>query len=395
MNGQAPLSRAKWKMLGLWFILSYVWISAEGIPVDERRCVLCNQPASEADLAFSLTPEARAFLDRQFPGTDPTRFLTENVLCARCAALPANARSARDAIARELESYAMDLRRERLSMRIDIGRTIDSVHLTDETWEWLNVIGSAITLTQAQAGVHDANTEWFKSYDDYKWMLVSVIAKDINTLGAIFLTLRCEWAHQAAALLRTLYESLITLRYVAQDKSARSKQFLGYAVIEEYKMAESFLRWDAAHSKREHLAKMKALKEAKAAKYGAARATYTFKNRKGQERPFSNWCNRKISDMAKDTGSERLYGLVYSQTSAYVHASAWSLRAVGAFSRKGYDARRALVDTSTLVRTTMAVWFEWATFCNQQLGWTLHTEFVELRERLDVLQAALDATISG
>ena len=318
-------------------------------------------------------------------------------MCVRCAALPMNARSelARNAMTRELESYAKDLRHERLSTRIDIGRTIDSVPLTDETWEWLNLIGYAITLSQVQARTHDANTEWFKSHDDCKSILVNVIAKDINTLGAIFLTLRCEWTHQAAALLRTLCESLIPLRYIAQDKSARSKQFLGYAAVEEYKMAESFLKWDAAHSKPEHVAKMKTLKEAKTAVYNAVRVTYTVKNKKGKERPFSNWCNKSISEMAKHTGSERLYGLVYSQTSAYIHASAWSLRAVEAFSRRGYDARRALIDTSMLVRATIAVWFEWAAFCDQEIGWALHTNLTELRERLDELQEALDTGASA
>ena len=365
--------------------------------MNERRCVLCNQPASESDLAFSITPEAEALLNRQFPGADPTQLLTQSVLCARCAALPLTERSelARDAITRELESYAMDSRRERMSMRIDIGRTIDSVPLTDETWEWLNLIGYAMTLAQTQARAHDANTAWFESYDDYKRILVSVIAKDINTLGAIFMALRCEWTHQAAALLRTLCESLIMLRHIAQNKTARSKQFLGYAAVEEYKVVESFLRWDAAHSKPEHVANMEALKTTITAKYDAARATYTFKNKKGKERPFSNWCNKKIFDMAKDTDSERLYGLVYSQTSAYVHASAWSLRAVGEFSRRGYNARRALIDTSMLIRATMVVWFEWAAFCDKELGWTLHTNFVDLRERLDKLQSAIDTAPTG
>jgi hypothetical protein len=365
--------------------------------VNERRCVLCDQPASEGDLAFSMAPEAIAGVNRQFPEADLTQLLTQSVLCARCAALPMTERSelARNAITREVESYARDSRRERLSMRIDISRTIDSIPLTDVTWEWLSLIGYATTLAQAQARSHDANTEWFEPYEDYKWVLVSLIAKDINTLGAIFIALRCEWTHQAAALLRTLCESLITLRYIAQDKTVRSKQFLGYAAVEEYKVAESFLRWDAMNSKPEHVAKMEALKTTSAARYDAVRATYTFKNKNGKERLFSNWCNKKIFDMAKDTDSERLYGLVYSQTSAYVHASAWSLRAVEEFSRRGYNARRALIDTSMLIRAAMVVWFEWAAFCDEELGWTLHTNFVDLRERLDELQAAIDTAPSG
>lgn len=363
----------------------------------ERRCVLCDQPAGDQAVAFTMTPEAEALLVQQFPEIDLTRILQDNALCRRCAALPVEKRMelARNAIARELESYANDLRNERLSRRIDIARTIESVGLTDETWDWLNLIGYAITVTQDEARAHDADAEWFKSYSDYKLVLVNMIAKDINTLGAIFLTLRGEWTHQAATLLRTLCESLITLQYIAQDKTERSKQFLGYAAIEEYKLAESFLRWESGHSKPEHVAKMEALIEAKSPAYEAVRAMYAFKTRKGSERPFRNWCNRSVGEMANATGSKRLYGLVYNLTSAYIHGSAWSLRAVGAFTRRGYDAGRALIDTSMLVRVTVAVWFEWAAFCEQELGWVLHPHLTTLKERLDALQEALDRAAPG
>jgi hypothetical protein len=357
--------------------------------------VLCDQPAGDDYRVFSMTPEAQAIDEQRFPRADPTSPLSESVVCARCFALPTSARSAlaREAMTRELESYARDLRRERLLRRIDIGRTIDSVPLTDETWEWLNLVGHAITLTQAQARAHEANAASFGSVDDYKVILAAVIAKDINTLGAIFMALRCEWTHQAATLARTLCESLITLRYIAQDKTARSRLFLDYAVIEQYKAVENLLEWGADHSKPEHDAQMEAFKATISAKYEAARPTYTFKDKKGKERTFLNWCNKRIFDMASKTKSERLYRLVYNQTSPYVHGSAWSLRAVGALTARGYDARRALIDTSTLIRATLAVWFEWATFCDQELGWTLAAGVGEMKERLDELQVALDAKI--
>src|SRR5258706_11404103 len=230
--------------------------------MNERRCVLCDQPVSEDDSAFSMTPEAKEFFARQFPGADPTQLLTQSALCTRCASLSMTARSelARDAITREMESYAKDLRRGHLSTRIDIGRTIDSVPLTDEAWEWLNLIGFAMSLAQAQARAHDTNAEWFQCYEDYKQILVSVVAKDINTLGAIFIALRCEWTHQAAALLRTLCERLITLRYIAQDKKARSKLFLGYATVEEYKVARTFLHWRSTQPKTQDIAEMERFK---------------------------------------------------------------------------------------------------------------------------------------
>jgi Family of unknown function (DUF5677) len=357
------------------------------------RCVLCDQPAGDDYRVFSLSPEAQDLYERRFRGADPSSLLAKNVMCARCLALPKSARSAlaREAITRELESYARDDRRERFLRRIDIGRTIDSVPLTNETWEWLNLVGYAITLTQAQARAQEANAEWFQSVDAYKVILTAMIAKDINTMGAIFMALRCEWTHQAATLARTLCESLITLRYIAQDKTTRSRQFLDYAVIEQYKAAESLLKWGADHAKPEYVAQMKAFKATISAEYEAMRPAFTFTDRNGKERPFSNWCNEKLADMGKKTDSERLYRLVYNQTSPYVHGSAWSLRAVGALTARGYDARRALIDTSTLIRATLAVWFQWAVFCNQELGWTFGADLDELKERLDQLQVALDA----
>lgn len=358
----------------------------------DPRCVLCDQPAGEGSQTLTMTPAARAAFERRFPGVDPLPMLATNVACARCAALPNSERSrvARGAIFRQLGSQATEARAERMSRRIDVGRAIESAELTDETWAWLGLVGDAIMLVQEQAIAQDKDRTWFESYDDYKAILVAVIAKDINTLKSIYVAMRCEWTHQAATLIRTLCESLITLRYIAQDKLTRPTLFLKYAVIEQYHAVVEFVRWDSAGSKPEHMAAMEALRRTLEPEYLAKVPTYTFTDRNGKERPFRNWCNKDVATMAEDTGSDRLYRLVYGQTSSYVHGTAFSLRTVGAFTARGYDPRRALIDTSTLIRAALVVWCEWAAFCDQELGWTLGRELDDLKERLDGLQAALD-----
>lgn len=360
--------------------------------MSQARCVLCDQPAGEDCQTFTLTPAARAAFQQRFQGSDPTPLLSRNVVCARCCSLSQDERRAlaSAAIARTVAAYGTAVAREALFARIDIARTIESAPITADTWEWLNLIGYVLTNTQTQAAVHDQNVEWFASADDYKRVLVRVIAKDINTLGAIFMALRCEWTHQAAALVRTLCESLITLRYIAQDRPARSRLFLGYSVIEQHKAATSLLEWDAERAKPEHVQRMKEFKAEISEKYETARSTYTFEDRRHKRRPFYNWCNKKLDQMAKETESDRLYRLVYGQTSPYVHGSAWSLRNIGALTVRGYDPRRALIDTSTIIRATLVVWFEWAAFCDQELGWTLAASFPPLKERLDELQATLE-----
>jgi len=49
-----------------------------------------------------------------------------------------------------------------------------------------------------------------------------------------------------------------------------------------------------------------------------------------------------------------------------------------------------MVDISQLVRTTLAVWFKWAAFCDRELGWSLCAHLGEIKERLAELEAALE-----
>lgn len=351
----------------------------------ERLCVLCDQPAGGDARSFSITPEAQALVAAQFPGADSDPLIGQGVICAQCAALPATERQAlaTAAIMRQLKAYHDEHFSDRFSLRVDLARSLDTVPLSDETWDWINLIGHAVTCTQYQASTHDTNSEWFSRYDDYKWILVAMVAKDINTLGAIYMALRGEWTHQAAALLRTLCESLITLRFIAQDKGSRSKQFLGYAVIDEYETADRLLQWDAEGARPEAVERLKTFRENRRPQYDEARAHYKAKR---------NWSGKTIAQMARETSSDRLYSALYGQTSAYIHGSAWSLRAVGAFTRRGYDARRVLRDISALVRLTLAVWFEWAAFCDNELGWNLSVSarLDLIKHRLEELQMALD-----
>jgi hypothetical protein len=289
-----------------------------------------------------------------------------------------------------------------MSRRIDVAATMDTIELSDETWEWLNLIGDAVVLTQQHALAQDGNEEWFRSWDDHKAILISMIHKDTSTLGSIFMCLRCEWNHQAAALIRMLCESVITMRYIAHDRMAHPSLFWGHAVIEEYKATENILKWERGHSKPEHVAGMEAFKASITPGYEAARPLYTSSEtahpctscgfqRRAKNRPHRNWCNRKIEQMASETGSDRLYGLAYRYTSNYIHTSPWSLRAMRALSRRGYDGDRVLIDMSMLVRIALDVWFAWAALCDEELGWTLGDAFSELKDRVDELQEKLDA----
>lgn len=80
----------------------------------EARCVLCDEPAGEGSKSFTLTPEARQLLIREYSDEDPETVLLRYVICARCQTLPLEERQklAQRAIAREMKSYHDLIRRQ-------------------------------------------------------------------------------------------------------------------------------------------------------------------------------------------------------------------------------------------------------------------------------------------
>ena len=100
-----------------------------------------------------------------------------------------------------------------------------------------------------------------------------------------------------------------------------------------------------------------------------------------------------MPELAEKTGlATSVRGLVYSQTSSFVHSTPWSLRGQRRQSPRSSSTHLGLIHTSMIIRATLVVWIEWAAFCDQELGWTLHESFAEVKARNEELQAKLDAT---
>lgn len=269
---------------------------------------------------------------------------------------------------------------------IDIHATIERVNFPPAVWEYLDLLEEVIIATQEVIQPYD---EHFIADTDFKKLLVMAINRDITTLNTIYILLRCELLHQAAAHVRLFCESLITLRYIAADVSDRVPKFHGYADIEGYEVAEAALKWEEKRAKSVHVERVRALLLRSKPDYDRARPHYTYTDKKGRDRLFINWCNVNVSDQAKQCGLHisRLYELVYSQLSAYVHGSAWSLRRQLCYSRKHYDPRVVLNDIATVVRTTLVVWEEWAKFCDEELECFLSSRLPELAASLEALDS--------
>jgi hypothetical protein len=269
--------------------------------------------------------------------------------------------------------------------RIDLVKTIEMVTFPDEVWEWLDLLGEIIIVTQEEALRHDLSAD-FIADTPYKIILVSAINRDIKSIMSIYMLLRCEFINQAAAHVRLFCESLIILRYISLDKDHRSKLFNDFVVIEQYEILNAMLQWEQEHADPAAVGKSLALLKEKEPAYQKLKPLYSY-YRKGKQRPFNNWCNRRIDEQAHDCGPDikRLYKLVYKQMSAYVHGSAWSLRRQLSYSAIHYNPQVVHVDIATIVRTALAVWVEWAKFVDKELQWNLLERSVDFINQINEL----------
>ena len=268
--------------------------------------------------------------------------------------------------------------------RIDIYQTIEQVEFPEEVWQWLDLFSDVIVTTQREAMYQE---KLFVADTTFKKILLCTINKDLSTLSAIYILLRCELIHQASSHSRLLCESLITLKYISLDPELRADLFWGYLDIEAYEIYSSLLDWEKDRANPMHVKNLERFLESISTKYEEAKQNYTVTTRRGSKRSFYNWCNKSIANQARECGPElqRLYELVYKQRSSYIHGSAWSLRRQIAYSRAHYQPSVILIDIATIVRTSLVVWSEWAKFCISTLNWRLTDAIKEFHKRLEEL----------
>lgn len=269
--------------------------------------------------------------------------------------------------------------------RIDISETIGSIDFPEEVWEWIDLFGEVVAETQKEAMFQEKT---FLANNPFRKILLCTINKDISTLNAIYILLRCELIHQASSYVRMLCDSLITLKYISLESESRSERFWGYTDIEAYGIATSLLNWEASMANPGHVKKLKDFQQTISAQYQKAKPNYEFVDRKGRTKPFSNWCNKNTFEQAHECGQgfQRLYELVYRQMSSYIHGTAWSLRRQVSYSKDHYEPKVILNDIAAITSTATAVWVEWAKLCVETLGWRLSDTIREIVVTLEEME---------
>ncbi|MFZ0246619.1 DUF5677 domain-containing protein [Candidatus Binatus sp.] len=363
-----------------------------------KICAICGKESGTVE-SFKMSTEARAMFAERYRDANLDEYLSQMGIRKEYLRLPAPERMklAEKAIGGILDEVLLDA----LALRgskvlpgesrfiLDIAKTIEQVTFPPGVWSWINLFGDVLVLTQREAMQH----EDFLADTPFKQLLVRAINRDISSLNGMYNLIRCEFIHQAAALVRMLCESVITLRYIAKDPGIRVPQFLDYYNVEVYEIAKSTLEYERSRAKPVHVEQMEAFLATLKTNYERAKPHYTHPKKNKPPRPFSNWCDTSIRQQARHCGDNllRLYDIVYSQLSAYIHGSEFSLRHQIAYSGRHYDAGTVLVDITTIVRTILVVWEEWARLCDELLGWKLSQLLPEIVDRLARLDSEIEA----
>ena len=83
--------------------------------------------------------------------------------------------------------------------RIDLEKTIAQIEFPPEIWEWIDLVGEMVSITQTEALERERS---FVAVSSYHNLLRWFINREIGSLNAIYLLLRMELAYQAAAHIR-------------------------------------------------------------------------------------------------------------------------------------------------------------------------------------------------
>lgn len=252
--------------------------------------------------------------------------------------------------------------------RIDLEKTIEQIKFSPEIWEWLDLVGEMVSITQKEALEQERS---FVAVSPFHNLLRWFINRDIGSLNSIYLLLRMEQVYQAAAHIRLLCENVITLRYILLDPDKRTRAFLDYSAVDAHKIGETYLQWESQTAKPQHVKRMKRQQEEFKRRFEKVRDRYTYVTRNKKTKKFGNWCNLTLKKQADECGIEmqKLYAIGYRQLSAYVHGSAWALRRQEAYISKSYDQTVVMIDFANLTRMLLAVWIEWLKIMSQELGW--------------------------
>lgn len=127
---------------------------------------------------------------------------------------------------------------------------------------------------------------------------------------------------------RSIFETMITARYITQDPVNRARQFIQYERVIDKKRVDAFLR----HRNTDHevwheyinlaLANDPGLDTTKInERYEPVKNLFRYTTKSGKRKPLRSWSGKSIREMAVEVDHEIEYDIFYSELSLFAHAN--------------------------------------------------------------------------
>ncbi len=155
--------------------------------------------------------------------------------------------------------------------------------------------------------------------NDFSKIVISVMAKSLQTTRAIFLLCQNGLGQDALSSARVMFENLIDFRYMHADKK-RVRDFIDFDLNYKLKLGRIIeSRSDLQGVDKE---KMKKRQQELEAEWNKVKHRFTRKNAQGKEMICSRWSCKDLRAMAEELELVDAYDFFYVYASSFVHSTA-------------------------------------------------------------------------
>jgi len=153
------------------------------------------------------------------------------------------------------------------------------------------------------------------------------IASGVDTIMRLY-KLNSTWfpTTNAFVILRSVFEADVTAHYISKQPKERAVSFVKYGRILKKKRLDTLLKHNQTKDETWNQIISAELKEyyipnqAKIeGKYREVKGSFEFVTKEGKVRPYCNWANKTLRDMAKEVDHEIEYDIFYTYLSSFTH----------------------------------------------------------------------------
>lgn len=157
----------------------------------------------------------------------------------------------------------------------------------------------------------------WKEQDNFSKLCICVLAVNLTRMQSIYALCRGGLTRDAIILLRVMFEDLMNLNYMREDKT-RIQDFIDFysrlrldlcKMLEEWDKISDPQKWKQERMKLQNL-------------WDSVKQKFIYTDKNGKQRIFKDWRRGKnLEQISKELGAEEIYNPLYRYLSNYVHTT--------------------------------------------------------------------------